>query len=158
MDNNLQWINCFKNQIETHNFLHYDKINKIKIFSIYCIDSNIEYINTHKIDICNCKLDSNTLLKYIVDNKKYNNINFKFKSLYKYSLNLSYNDILNSCLSDNYFNKLDIFKDIYFDDCIKYFKNVNNILIIYNNNSKSKSNINSDTRKLKSYFNKTKKL
>lgn len=154
--NNINWIENFKNEIKNYSYLHYDKINKINIYSIYCIDNNIEYIKKNCFDISNNYLNSNTLLKFIIDNNKQNNINFIFNSLYKYNFDITYNDILTFNNSNNYFTKINIFKDIYFDDCIKYFNNLNSIFIFYNNNS----NVNnkSYTKKIKPRFlNKTKK-
>ena len=151
--NNFQYIEKLRNEIIDYDFLHYDKVDKINIFSIFSINNNIKYIKKNKFDISNNILESNKLIKFIIDNKNHNNINFKFKCLYKYCFNINYQDILNFDFSNNYYCKVDIFKDIYFQDTIKYYNTFNSILIIYNKNTNCFK-----TLKKKSYFNKTKKL
>jgi hypothetical protein len=158
---NLEWINNFKNELLKFDFLHYDKIHNINFITIYCVNNNIDLIKKHTIDICNNILKSDKLIHFIINNNKQNNIIFSLKYLYMYSFDITYNDILNNNISNNYFSKIDIFKDITFNDTIKYFNSLNSIIIIYNYNnlkSKSKSKSSINTKKLKSYFNKTKKI
>lgn len=147
------FIEKFKKHIINYDFLHFDNVNKINVFTIFCINNNIEYIKKKSVDISNNILNSDKLIKFIIDNNTQNNIKFKLKSLYKYCFNINYTDILNLDLSNNYYSKIDIFHDIYFDDTIKYFNKLNSIFIIYNTNTNT-----NNTRKQKSYFNKTRKL
>ena len=157
MNNNYELINSFKDQIINCKFLHYDKVKNINVFSIFCVKNNIEYVKKDNIDISNNILESNKLIKFIINNNKQNNITFELKGLYKYCLNINYDDILNDNSTSNYYSKIDIFNDVYFEDTITYFNNLNSIYIFYN--SKYCSNANSfKTRKKISYFNKTRKL
>jgi len=153
-NNNIKFIETLKKQIIDCEFLHYDNVNDINIYSFFCIDNNIEYVKKNNIDISNNILNSNKLIKFIIDNNKQNNITFKLKCIYKYCFNINYTDILNLDFSNNYYSKVDIFNDIYFDDTINYFNKLNSIFIIYNSTN---NNNKIQTKKQKSFFNKTRK-
>jgi hypothetical protein len=154
---NLEWIKKIKNELLKFDFLHYDKKDNINVIMMYCVNNNIDYIKQHTIDISNNILTSDALINFIMNNNKNNNIIFSLKDLYNYSIDITYNDILNNNISNNYFTKIDIFKDIKFNDTIKFFNNLNSIIIFYHHNNRTSKSTN-NTKKLKSYFNKTKKI
>jgi hypothetical protein len=156
MSNNITWINEIKQNHNNYNFLFYDNVNKIKVYNIYIIDNTIEFINKEYIAISNGIINSNSLITYIDKHNTVDNIKFKMDFIYKYCFNISYNNILQNKLNDYYYETHNIFNDIHFNNTIKYFNSLNSLFIFYikpNISSGSKNN----TRKKKSFFNKTKK-
>lgn len=129
------WINEFeKNELEYASF-YKEQIEALKINYIYVDKDNvIDNIHQESIIIENGKLDREKIIEIIKKNKKKNNIDYKLISILKYNITLEpkhIKDYINDDLNDDFLSKVDILQDIYFEDSINLFQDLNCLYIVF---------------------------
>ena len=114
-----------------HKFLQvFIKINYIYVDR----DNAIDNIHQESIIIENGKLDREKIIEIIKKNKKKNNIDYKLISILKYNITLEpkhIKDYINDDLNDDFLSKVDILQDIYFEDSINLFQDLNCLYIVF---------------------------
>ena len=115
------WIKEFENQEKVYDQFYPNKVDKIKIYSLYvnkeCVLDKVKEIN-YNLDIPNVlkKLD---LLRIIKEKKQDEGINYKLISLIKYNVDLKPNEVKKYILEQSEYRFIDYLrelKDIHFYD------------------------------------------
>lgn len=156
---NQDWINKYYNHINNNIFSFIEPINEITIFFIYLNKNNeTEYFfkSNQKID----KVISMMTLFNLIENKKVLKDNYyKLKNLLKFELLIDNNNIKKFLDNDKYYIKLEpvkYYQDIYFEDNINIFKNINSLFFIFEEKI-SKDSKNITLKNIRKKNNKTKK-
>lgn len=150
------WIETYINKLEDVSFFLTEPTNNVTIFNIYIKQNKIIFYHKYKITIENKLIDP---LKTLTLVEKYKNIKsekFKLKEILRFKLNIDNNQIEKFIKNINtiQLEKINIYKDIYFEDTINIFKNLPCLYFIY----EIKDNIlNNKTAKIVSKSNKTTK-
>lgn len=150
------WIETYINKLEDMSFFFTEPTNTVTIFNIYIKQNKIIFYHKYKITIENKLIDP---LKTLTLVEKYKNIKsekFKLKEILRFKLNIDNNQIEKFIKNNNtiQLEKINIYKDIYFEDTINIFKNLPCLYFIY----EIKDNIlNNKTAKIVSKSNKTTK-
>ena len=130
------WIKEFENQEKVYDQFYPNKVDKIKIYSLYvnkeCVLDKVKEIN-YNLDIPNVlkKLD---LLRIIKEKKQDEGINYKLISLIKYNVDLKPNEVKKYILEQNEYRFIDYLrelKDIHFYDTVDMFEDLNSIFLVY---------------------------
>lgn len=126
-----EWINDFEKDEEKYQEFYNNPVEFIIIIFFY-LNKNKEIERKKKIKV-NLKKEnifqSRELIGLIMKNKKKTQRIF---SILKHNININYeniNDYLNSNKEEETLKELKNYNDVYFEDSISIFKNINNLLI-----------------------------
>jgi hypothetical protein len=126
-----EWINDFEKDEEKYQEFYNNPVEFIIIIFFY-LNKNKEIERKKKIKV-NLKKEnifqSHELIGLIMKNKKKTQRIF---SILKHNININYeniNDYLNSNKEEETLKELKNYNDVYFEDSISIFKNINNLLI-----------------------------
>ena len=112
--------------------------------------NQLEYIKKDIVDLSNSYLHSNALISIKKNNNIFKKNKYLFHSILKYNIDINSTEIISLLdgkeedMLDNYnfLKKEKYVNDIYFEDTIKGFHNINSIYILFvntnNNNNKTK--------------------
>lgn len=145
------WIEKYKKDINKQLFFFVEPIKNIKIFNIYIKNNKIVYYHKKKIYIKDSKIENINLLKMIERFKKIKDETFKIKDILKFQVTINNNNITKFLKNKYLINleKMDLYKDIYFIDCINIFKNLNCLYLIYEINELNTKNLTAKKRQKK---------
>ena len=127
------WIENYNKNLKSQSFFLIEPLNNITIFNIYIKENKIIFYHKYKITIENQVIKSLNTLTLVEKYKNIKSKKFKLKEILKFKLNISNNQIENF-LKNNYIiplEKINIYKDIYFEDTINIFKNLPCLYFIY---------------------------
>jgi len=145
------WIDKYNNDLKKQLFFYIEPVKNIKIFNIYINNNKIIYYQKKKINIEDKKIDNFKLLKIIERLKKINNEKFKIIDVLKFQILIN-NENIQKFLKNEYlieFQKIDLYKTIFFNDSINIFKNLNSIYIIYKKDEINLKNLTAKNRQKK---------
>lgn len=163
IDNN--WVDTYKKNEEHYNDFYNEKVSTIQVFFLY-INSEKDLVNikqeSHTLNVVNI-LPREQLITLIKEKQHFNQVKYKLFSLVRYNINLQPEEIddfivtndTNVCVTNDYTNRFfspeSHVNDIYFQDTISIFQDLNSLYIIFKADSlhKKKSNTNNFTKKLK---------
>ena len=142
------WTHDFREVEGPYNRFYKEKSNSIKLFFLY-VSSNNEVITIKSERIMLDKeniLNKETLYKIIKMKKIYNNLRYNLECILKFNISVEPDDAI-ECLeganSEDYIHIESYMKDIYFEDTICTFQDLNSLFFIFQN----KNNINCYTRR-----------
>jgi hypothetical protein len=127
------WIDNYFNTLNNKIFSYIVPIEKITIFLIYLNNNETEYFYKTKYNI-NSYLLKDDLFNIIEKNKIKNNNYYYLKNLLKFELNLNQYDIKKFLDNEKFYKEVEninFFQDIYFNDNINIFKNLNSLILIF---------------------------
>lgn len=150
----VDWINKFEDEEKVYEKFYPDKVNSIKIFSLYVNkDCILDKVKETDYDLLNENiLKKIELVRLIKERKKDDGVNYKLISLIKYNVDLKPEEIKGYVLNKKEYKFIDSLRelrDINFYDTIGMFEDLNSIFLVYYEfNEKLKQN---KTKKI--YFN-----
>lgn len=150
----VDWINKFEDEEKVYEKFYPDKVNSIKIFSLYVNkDCILDKVKETDYDLLNENiLKKIELVRLIKERKKDDGVNYKLISLIKHNVDLKPEEIKGYVLNKKEYKFIDNLRelrDINFYDTIGMFEDLNSIFLVYYEfNEKLKQN---KTKKI--YFN-----
>jgi len=156
IDNN--WVDTYKKNEEHYNEFYNEKVSTIQVFFLY-INSEKDLVNikqeSHTLNVVNM-LPREQLITLIKEKQHFNQVKYKLFSLVRYNINLQPEEIddfigPNNEYTNRFFTPESHVNDIYFQDTISIFQDLNSLYIIFKADPphKKKSNTNNFTKKLK---------
>ena len=152
-----EWIELYNNNLNKNINLLRENINSIKFFFIYVENNEIIELKKETFNIENNTLKYLDIINII---KKYNKNNFKLNDILKLELNLNSNDIIKFLEIDKNIitlSKVNIYKDIHFNNPINIFKKIPSMFFILIKNKISNKHLNTQKTTIKSTRRKTKR-
>lgn len=133
------WATNYKNVKKTYEIFYSDDVNAITISSIYINNNNeILQITSDIKELLNSNyLTQNEITDFIKSKMKLLNGNIKNICILKYNMNISPENVehfLNSRETFNYLIPVTKIKDIYFEKTIPFFKDLNEVFILFYQN------------------------
>jgi hypothetical protein len=140
-----QWLDTFKENEKLYNDYYTEPVNSITIFIFYVNrDNDLERVHT---DIClletNGCLKRDIIISYIKHYEMFADIKYKLRALLKYNINLKPDEI-NDFMSENtaeynkrFFSYEKYLNDIYFENSIHMFQDLNALYFIFNETTPS---------------------
>lgn len=165
------WINEFENIDDKYKVFYREKVEEIRIFSLYSDKNfNLFHIKKEKHILSDSLLKTAQLKNLVKKNMIHNNKKFRPISLLSYNFNLdetNVKDYIHKSEQYSFLKNHKSFKDIKWQDTIVYFKELNSLFILYfetwkeNKNCKTKkifikNSKNKKTKKHRSKSNNTK--
>jgi hypothetical protein len=127
-----------------YNDFYCEKVDTVNIFFVYTNKNNdIYHIKKIEQSIENNMIQKFKLIELINTYKIHNNIKHKPISLLQYNINIPPSDVVKYLKNNDKYSFLDIKKNIdtiLWSDTISYFKHLNGLYIIYNENIHIKKN------------------
>ena len=156
------WIEEFEKKEENYNEFYREEVTGVQGFFLYINSQNVlerikeETINLNQVGI----LSKEQLIGQIKNNEKDENIKYDLKGLLKYNINLEPKDVasfLANGSDENKLHNIEYVSDIYFNETIKLFKDLNTIFFIFTEQPKKSKNSNTKKLSFKSQYRKTKR-
>lgn len=145
------WISEFEQTEAEYSSFYKEKIDSIKINYIYIDKTNsVDNIHQESIIIEDGKLSKEKLIDIVKRNNKKNKIDYKLISILKYNITLEpehIKDYITDNLNEDFLSKIDILQDIYFEDSINLFQDLNCLYIVFCDKS-MRENKNKITKKV----------
>ena len=137
------WIEDFFSMEKNYNKFYKEPCKYIDIFFIYVNNENkIELLKKNNINLNNSKIDKEKIIYLIKNNQTINNKYYKLISLLKYNPTIEPELVINGSFENDgsqYLKSERYLNDIYFDDTIDLFQDLNSLfLIFYINKSNQK--------------------
>lgn len=136
------WIENYTKNIETQSFFLIEPLKYITIFFIYINKNKIIFYHKDKVTIQDKVIKNLKILNLIEKHKNIQLKQFKLKEILRFKLNINNREI-EKFIKNNNKNKLEkinIYKDIYFEDTINIFKNLPCLYFIYELNENISNN------------------
>jgi hypothetical protein len=130
------WATNYKNMTQAYDIFYRENVNVINITSIYINNNNeIQQITNDKkeLSISNY-LTKNEITEFIKCKMGIVNGNVKNICIFKYNINIDPENVeyfLKSNDNFNYLIPVKKIKDIYFEKTITFFKNLNEVIILF---------------------------
>ena len=139
LDNQNDWIENYIKKEEVFDKFYKEKLDNINVFFMF-IDKqkNIIKLLKDKLSIENNLLKKDEILNIIKEKKNLLKQNFKLIQILKYNFNIdnmNINNFLNDKIELNYLNILHEINDIYLEDTIPLFKDLNSLYFIFHEKS-----------------------
>lgn len=135
MEIETEWIKQFEEAERVYELFYKDKVDSIKIFSLYVnSDCILEKIKQKKYNINNGEIQKDELLSIIKNHRNDENIKYRLLSLFSYNITLDPEDIKNYILTDaedSYMSMHRHLEEIKFNDSIKMLKDLNSIFLFF---------------------------
>ena len=143
------WMDLLEKEEQDYKSFYKENVDVIKIFYTY-VDSNnnIYYVKKDNLFVEDNKINKNELIYILKKNKNNNNKNHKLISILQYNIDLEPEDVLSYLKFKEKYNFLTIvseINDIFWNDTISIFKNLNSLHIVYYEEPNKKS---SNTKKV----------
>ena len=126
-----KWIRNLENIERKYDLFYKDKQENVNIHSIFI--KNNEIIRTSKDTLLleNGVLKRDSLIYFIKNNRKLNNVTYKLNSIAKFNLFIDPEDVIDNCWSNNYLTQERNMSDIHFSDTITIFQDINSLFIFF---------------------------
>ena len=141
------WINELENIEKDNDIFYKEPTNFITVCFLYIHNNDLKKIKKNIIDLESPgKLDKETLIHIINENKVCNNTKYSLSTILKFNINIDPEHIKNFVIDDeplpndeNIFSKIKNIDDIMWDDSITMFESLNTLFLIYNIKKSSNS-------------------
>lgn len=139
------WIDEFEKKESKYQQFYPREVKKINVYILYVnINCILDKVKKNEIELSknNC-LTQNELLKLLREKKYDDGISYKLISIIKHNVDLKTAEINKYLYNDDKYNFINTFKnldDIYFNETIPIFEDLNSIYLIYYENNKAKQN------------------
>ena len=106
--------------------------NQIRdLFFEYEKDNEIIRTSKDTLLLENGVLKRDSLIYFIKNNRKLNNVTYKLNSIAKFNLFIDPEDVIDNCWSNNYLTQERNMSDIHFSDTITIFQDINSLFIFF---------------------------
>ena len=151
LDNN--WIKKLERIERKYDLFYKDKQESIDIHSLFIKNNEIIRTSRGKMFIEDGKLSRDSLIYFIKNNRKLNNVTYKLHSILKFNITISPEDVVDDYWDNNYLTQEKHMSDIEFSDTISVFQDINSLFILFsypthsNRNTKKVYITNTNNRK-----------
>ena len=125
------WVKKLE-QIESKYDLFYkDKQESINIYSFFIKNGEIIRSSSDKLLLDEGILKRDSLVYFIKNNRKLNNVTYRLHSILKYNITISPEDVVQDSWTNDYLTQERTMSDIYFSDSITVFQDINALFILF---------------------------